>query len=81
MTDSRTVRRQRTYKAGAIGFKEGRAVITCVIRNLSERGACLNVASPIGIPESFNLIFDSGEPSRVCQVIWRTEKQIGVVFK
>jgi hypothetical protein len=81
MSDLRHVPRRRTYKAGRIGFNSGGAVITCLIRNLSDGGACLAVESPIGIPDTFNLVFDSGEPSRVCEVVWRKAKQIGVVFK
>ena len=56
-------------------------MITCLVRDLSITGACLGIESPIGIPDSFNLVFDSGEPSRRCRVIWRTEKRIGIDFQ
>src|SRR6516165_554075 len=72
--------RRRTYKVARIGFGGGRAVITCLIRNLSETGACLGVESPVGIPDKFNLVFESGEPSRMCHVMWRKAKLIGVEF-
>jgi PilZ domain len=81
MSELRKEPRQRTYKAGRIGFGGGQAVINCVIRNLSEGGACLSVESPIGIPDNFTLLFDSGEASKTCQVIWRKPKQIGVTFR
>jgi len=80
MAELRTTPRQRTYKAARIAFGGGRAVITCLVRNLSPTGACLAVESPIGIPDSFNLVFDSGEPSRMCRVMWRKQKLIGVAF-
>ena len=72
--------RRRTYKVARIGFGGGRAVINCLIRNLSETGACLGVESPVGVPDEFNLVFESGEPSRMCRVMWRKAKLIGVAF-
>jgi PilZ domain-containing protein len=81
MTEHRQRPRQRTYKAARIAFQGGRAVLTCLVRNLSDTGACLAVDSPIDIPDSFNLVFDSGEPSRMCNVIWHKDTRIGVAFR
>jgi PilZ domain len=81
MAEHRRATRNRTYKAGRIAFGGRRAVITCLIRDLSDSGACLGVESPIGIPDLFNLVFDSGEPSRMCQVVWRTATRVGVEFQ
>ena len=81
VAEHRTAARHRTYKVARIAFQGGRAVITCLVRNLSDMGACIAVDNPIGIPDSFNLVFDSGEPSRMSRVIWRKEKQIGVEFQ
>jgi PilZ domain-containing protein len=54
--------------------------IPCVVRNMSERGACLKVQTTIGIPEMFDFIF-AGEPAaRTCKTIWRDDTQIGVMF-
>jgi hypothetical protein len=78
--DRREESRQKTYKAARIAFGGNRAVIGCLVRNLSATGACLVVESPIGIPDVFNLVFDSGDPSRMCMVKWRREKRIGVAF-
>ena len=77
----KTPRQRASYKGARITFGGGRAVITCLVRNRSDTGACLVVASPIGVPDTFNLVFDSGETSRMCQVIWRSDKQIGVEFQ
>ena len=63
----------------AVGFFHG-GVIDCVIRNISETGAALEVASPLGIPETFNLVISGDHSSRPCQVAWRKDKRIGVAF-
>jgi hypothetical protein len=81
MAERRRDLRQRTYKAARISFNDKRAAIDCVVKNLSAQGACLQVASPIGIPDAFDLVFDSDHSARPCQVIWRKERQIGVEFR
>ena len=50
--------RHRVLKGAQIVFKGHEAVIDCVVLNLSDGGACLKVESPIGIPDSFDLVFD-----------------------
>ena len=71
--------RRRILKRAHIAFKGHGVTIDCVVRNLSERGACLNVESPIGIPDTFDLVIDRASV-RNCRVTWRTATQIGVEF-
>jgi hypothetical protein len=80
MDERRAVPRLRVLKAGTIAFNHG-AGISCRVRNLSAAGACLEVTSPIGIPDRFVLAID-GEPAlRPSRMVWRTENRIGVVFE
>ena len=44
-------------EGGAIAFDRGS--ISCVVRNVSVSGACLGVASPFGIPDTFTLLIES----------------------
>ena len=80
MLERRAVPRQRIYKGAWIRFADDRSVIDCVVRNVSMTGAALEVESPVGIPDTFNLVFVSGELSRKCQVVWRREIRIGLKF-
>ena len=80
MGEHRRSERESTYKAARIGAGP-RATLHCGVRNLSPTVACLRVDDPQDIPDSFNLVFDSGEPSRVCRVVWRNARQIGVRFE
>lgn len=73
-------RRQRVLKGALITFKDRAATINCVVRNLSDSGACLKVDSPIGIPDAFDLIFDDHKSIRHCRVTWRKATQIGIEF-
>ena len=49
MVERRKLPRHRTLKAGSISFNRD-AGIDCRVRDLSPIGACLDVASPAGIP-------------------------------
>ena len=77
--ERRNVARHRVLKGAHIAVQGSRAMIDCVVRNLSDRGACLNVESPIGIPDSFDLMLDDASV-RHCRVTWRKATQIGVEF-
>lgn len=74
--DKRSAPRHRVLKAAAISF--GGGAISCTVRNISTSGASLEVASPIGIPDSIVLELEGG--GRRCRVIWRKERRIGVRF-
>ena len=78
LENNRAALRHRVLKSGAIEFDGG--VIDCLIRNISDTGAALEVASPIGIPETFKLVIAGDHAIYRCKVAWRTDKRIGVAF-
>ncbi len=78
MENHRTAPRKRVLKAGEIEF--GGGAIDCTVRNLSETGAAVSVASPVGIPAEFNLVIVSDHVNRRCRVVWRKENRIGIRF-
>jgi len=77
--ERRNEARHRALKGARIVFKGHEALIDCTVSNLSDRGARLKVESPIGIPDTFDLVLDHG-PVRGCRVTWRKATQIGVEF-
>jgi hypothetical protein len=78
MTENRRLPRSRMLKAGTIAFDGGG--IDCTVRNRSAGGAALDVASPLGIPELFQLLVPADGLNQQCRVVWRKEKRIGVAF-
>jgi len=80
MEERRKIFRHRTLKAGTIGFNRA-AGIDCRVRNLSPAGACLEVASQVGIPDDFVLVIESDHLHQQCHVIWRTATRLGVEFR
>jgi hypothetical protein len=67
-----------SLKAGAIEF--GGSAIDCTVRNLSTTGAALDVPSPVGIPEEFDLVVSSDALRFACRVVWRKAARIGIRF-
>lgn len=60
----------------AAGFSS----FSCVVRNVSETGAKLEVAKVTGIPDRFDLIVPGHRP-QPCRVVWRALKEIGVEYQ
>jgi hypothetical protein len=79
MENQRKQERHRTLKAGKIVFNHKTCVVDCTVRNLSEGGACLQVQTVVGIPETFELVLDGID--RPCSIKWRTVNRIGVSFQ
>jgi hypothetical protein len=79
LANNRAAPRQRMLKAASIEFSG--STIDCVVRNISETGAAIEVASPVGIPAEFNLVMPGNIAKRSCRVVWVKDKRIGVAFK
>src|SRR5690348_11530007 len=79
MNERRKAQRHKTLKAGTISFNRAGGV-DCRVRNLSPAGACLEVASQIGIPDEFVLVVEIDHMKAPCHVVWRTATRLGVAF-
>jgi len=55
ISERRASLRQQRLHAANIVFNNGTSTIDCIVRDQSATGARLDVASPIGIPEWFDL--------------------------
>jgi hypothetical protein len=79
LIEKRLSPRRNTMIEALIVFDAGRRRMSCIIRNLSETGAKLEVASVAGVPNTFDLITPGHRP-HACRVAWRSLKEIGVEF-
>ena len=77
--EHRVAPRRRVLKAGSISVGGGGA-IDCTVRNISETGAALEVVTPLYIPDRFKLIIQSDGLNRLCHIVWRKERRIGIAF-
>jgi len=78
MNEQRAARRRRVFKAGSIEF-DGRGV-DCTIHNISEGGAGIEVASPLGIPHEITLDIPTQQVRQHGYIVWRKERRMGVTF-
>lgn len=75
---------QRTWRqTGALVVIPGlRAVYSCLVRDLSIKGAGLQLPNEIAlIPTEFKLSFDGLLHSFECRLIWRHLGFVGIEFK
>jgi hypothetical protein len=80
MIERRRFPRTKVFK-GAKLILAGRSTISCIVRDLSNHGACLQLASTVGLPGQFDLTFDTGYTFRECRIAWQTWTNVGVSFE
>jgi hypothetical protein len=53
----------------------------CLVTNMSGEGACFLALEPSRFPDEFALLLQkNGSVLRLCRVIWRTGRLVGVWF-
>ncbi len=70
--------RRRLLKTGFVILSDKAPKLQCTVRNLSSKGASLQVQTTVGIPAKFDVIIE-GE-RRPCHSTWRTDTKLGVLF-
>ncbi len=81
MLDRRQSPRFKTYKAAQVVFNGRWSTLDCLVRNLSDQGACLEISSTTGIPATFSMSFKVEKSEQTCSLIWRSKDHLGVAFK
>jgi len=71
--------RRQTCLHGII-TPRGRASEPCIVRDVSEEGALLEVAHPTWLPTRFHLLLEANGFETDCEVMHRTDKAVGVRF-
>lgn len=66
-------------KKAAIRTRNG-SLMHCLVMDLSRDGACLQIASTLGVEGDIELSFDNFHSRRSCKVIWRKANRLGVEF-
>jgi hypothetical protein len=79
MIEKRATPRHRVLKRGTLAFSGGGGQ-DCTVRNISESGARLDIANPLGIPDTFMLVIETDQFMRRCRAVWSSEQRLGVAF-
>ncbi len=67
-------------KGGVIAFSGRHATLPCVLRDLSDTGARLQVTQGSSVPDTFELLVELDGLEAHCQVAWRKPTEVGVMF-
>jgi PilZ domain len=79
MQERRKITRTRVLK-GATFLLKNSSVRDCVVRDLTNAGAGVEVPNTIDLPVALELTFDGGRSFRRCRLVWRKISKTGVQF-
>ena len=72
---------RRTFLACKVITNYGQSSIDCVVRQMSDAGAVIEVESVHGIPEQFHLMIPGEGAPQPCRRAWQSDRQIGLMFE
>jgi hypothetical protein len=78
MTERRVLARQRTFIKGRIYFNNRMSSVDCIVRDVADNGARLEVPESVVLPDTFELYFPSRDEHFHARVEWRRAKNVGV---
>jgi hypothetical protein len=80
MLDRRQSVRGRVLFGAVVKFKEPDSAVNCVVRNISEAGACVEFDSAAKLPDQVNLSIPRKGRSFLATMIWRQAGRVGLAF-
>lgn len=79
-TEHRQSIRKRMLKGGIIAFSGRHATLPCVVRDISETGARLQVQQVVNVPDTFELIVELDGLEVPVEIVWRGATEVGIRF-
>jgi hypothetical protein len=80
MSERRQLPRQKSFLRGCLYFNNGRASATCLIRNISDRGARILISQTLNIPDIVDLYVTQKAQTIRARVEWRRDDELGLCF-
>ena len=81
MQDRRGSAREKVFLGGVAEINERTSTLDCVVRNLSENGACVELDCSARLPEQMNLTIARKERAFLARIIWRQANRVGLAFR
>jgi len=79
MSERRKWPRLRVFKCAKLVVRKS-SVFDCVVRDLTNGGARIEIPNAIDLPEKLGMTFDGGHLIRPCRLVWRKLTGTGVEF-
>jgi hypothetical protein len=78
--ERRTFGRQRSVMRGRIFYDKRSLTADCLVRDVSDKGARLELSENVVIPDVIELYIPKKEETRHARVQWRHENEVGVSY-
>ena len=78
--EKRSTVRAKSLFRGLIHLNNRRTTLDCIIRNVSDQGARLDLANGHLAPERFDIVVPQKRRTYKAQLAWRADDRIGVRF-
>ena len=78
--ERRTSARQRTVMRGCIYYDKRSAAADCLVRDVSDSGARLELSENVVIPDLIELYIPKKEETYHARVLWRHDNEVGVAY-
>jgi PilZ domain len=79
MQERRKITRMRVLKGAKFSLGKS-SVIDCVVRDMTNVGAGVEVPNTLELPEAMDLTLNGSRSFRRCRRVWRKLNKIGVKF-
>jgi hypothetical protein len=79
--ERRRAPRQRALLAGVLHEANKTSTWSCMIRNLSEGGARLDIPNAFWVPNEFGIEIKARNTRKTADVVWKDANAIGVSFR
>jgi PilZ domain-containing protein len=81
MQDRRQGTRDKVLYGGVAAVNERGSTMNCVVRNISDNGACVEFDAGAQLPEQMNLTVARKGRSFLARLIWRQANKVGLAFR
>ena len=81
MLDRRQSPRDKVLYGGVAEINERGSTTDCVVRNVSEAGACVEFNRAAKLPEEMRLTISRKGRSFLAKMIWRQANRVGLAFR
>jgi hypothetical protein len=81
MLDRRRSVRDKVIYGGVASVNDRGSTVDCVVRNISEGGACVEFEQTAKLPEEMRLTIARKGRSFFARMIWRQANKVGLAFR
>lgn len=80
MEERRRFPRQAVHKKVKAFFDRDKPPLDCIVVDLTNHGASIQLALNLCVPKWFELSFDNFRSRRHCRLVWQHNDKLGVSF-